>query len=141
MSQPDAPQDCAPATDADQRHAQRDKLLLSAICLWPARQSEERLKVRNVSATGLMAEGTTGAVVGEKVLLELRNVGPVEGMVAWVQGNRFGVAFTQTINPSLLRSPAEGITVLNVTRDYYQRGPVSVLNRQDETRSDRIRRV
>lgn len=139
MSQPDAPHNCA--APADQRHAQRDKLLLLAICHWPARQSEERVKVRNVSATGLMAEGAPGATVGDKVILELRNIGPVEGMVAWVQDNRFGVAFTRTIEPSLLRSPSEGITSRTVTRDYYQRGPVSVLNRQDESRPERIRRV
>lgn len=137
MSPLDTTNDVAP----NKREAPRDKLLLSATCHWPARNANEKVKVRNVSATGLMAEGMSGAMVGENVIIDLRNIGPVEGMVVWVAGNRFGVALAHNIDPVLLRSPAEGITSCTVTRDYYQRGPVSVLNRQNETRYDRLRRI
>ncbi|WCT78378.1 PilZ domain-containing protein [Novosphingobium humi] len=126
---------------ADQRNAPRNNLLLSSVCHWPNRQLDERVKIRNVSATGLMAEGTLGATVGEQVVLELRNIGAIEGIVAWVQSNRFGVAFARPIDPVLLRTPAEVSAKQSETRDYYQRGPVSVLNRQDETRTDRLRRI
>ncbi|WDF71680.1 PilZ domain-containing protein [Novosphingobium sp. KACC 22771] len=137
MSQSDTNND----PHADQRNAPRNNLLLSSICHWPNRHIEERVKIRNVSATGLMAEGTHGATVGEMVVLELRNIGAIEGIVAWVQSNRFGVAFARPIDPVLLRSPAEISAKQTETRDYYQRGPVSVLTRQDETRYDRLRRV
>ncbi|WJS98067.1 PilZ domain-containing protein [Novosphingobium humi] len=137
MSQPDTAND----PYADQRNAPRNNLLLSSVCHWPNRQLDERVKIRNVSATGLMAEGTLGATVGEQVVLELRNIGAIEGIVAWVQSNRFGVAFARPIDPVLLRTPADVSAKQNETRDYYQRGPVSVLNRQDETRPDRLRRI
>jgi hypothetical protein len=137
MSQPDATTD----PYADQRNAPRNNLLLSSVCRWPMRQLDERVKIRNVSATGLMAEGTLGATVGEKVVLDLRNVGAIEGIVAWVQSNRFGVAFASPIDPLLLRTPAEITPPQTETRDYYQRGPVSTLSRQDETRQDRLRQI
>jgi hypothetical protein len=40
-----------------------------------------------------------------QVTVELRNIGVVPGSVAWVEGNRFGVAFADTIDPKLARSP------------------------------------
>lgn len=131
----------APDATSDKRQTPRSNLLLSSICRWPARQLDERVKIRNVSASGLMAEGTLGATMGEQVVLELRNIGAIEGMVAWVQGNRFGVAFAQPIDPALTRSPAEISPSKDGLRDYYQRGPVSVLTRQNETRPDRLRRI
>jgi hypothetical protein len=137
MSQPDVTND----PYADKRNAPRNNLLLSSICHWPVRGQDERVKIRNVSATGLMAEGTLGATIGETVMLELRNIGAIEGIVAWVQSNRFGVAFAQPIDPLLMRTPADVSTSQTETRDYYQRGPVSVLTRQDETRHDRLRRI
>lgn len=142
MSQPEVQNDPAQNDPhADKRNAPRNNLLLSSICRWPNRQQDERVKIRNVSATGLMAEGTLGATIGEKVVLELRNIGAIEGIVAWVQSNRFGVAFAQPIDPILLRTPTDINANQNDTRDYYQRGPVSVLSRQDETRTERLRRI
>lgn len=140
QNHPDAADDTTHAA-ADQRQAPRSNLLLSSVCRWPARQLDERVRIRNVSATGLMAEGTLGATMGEQVVLELRNIGAIKGMVAWVQGNRFGVAFAQPIDPALTRSPAEIDSQKDGLRDYYQRGPVSVLSRQNETRADRLRRI
>lgn len=141
MNHNNAPQHQNPdESSPEQRRAPRNNLLLSSICRWPGRAQDERVKIRNVSATGLMAEGTLGAAVGEQVVLELRNIGAIAGIVAWVQANRFGVAFAQPIDPVLLRTPSE-VAQQNETRDYYQRGPVSVITRQDETRLDRLRRI
>ena len=66
---------------------------------------EYRAKIRNLSAGGLMAEGVMRVTRGEKIEVALRNLGWVEGVVAWVQDNRFGIAFLAEIDPKLARSP------------------------------------
>ena len=62
-----------------------------------------RVKVRNLSAGGMMAEGEAKVMRGSLVMVELRNVGWVEGSVAWKQDNRFGIAFVNEIDPSIVR--------------------------------------
>ena len=37
------------------------------------------------------------------VSVDLRNIGWVRGSVAWVQDNRFGIAFADEIDPKLAR--------------------------------------
>ena len=39
-------------------------------------------------------------------MVELRNIGWVEGSVAWKQDNRFGIAFVEEIDPTVVRGPA-----------------------------------
>src|SRR5690606_35242234 len=64
-----------------------------------------RVKVRNLSAGGMMAEGVVPVARGSLVSVELRNIGRVEGSVAWIQGERFGIAFVDEIDPKLARAP------------------------------------
>ncbi len=52
-----------------------------------------RIKVRNLSSGGMMGAGEARVVRGSRVTVSLRGVEPVNGTVAWVQGDRFGVAF------------------------------------------------
>ena len=66
---------------------------------------EHRLRVRNLSAGGMMAEGDIRVQRGQLVWVAIRNVGWVEGTVAWVQDNRFGVAFRDEIDPKVVRAP------------------------------------
>jgi hypothetical protein len=40
----------------------------------------------------------------------LRNIGWVDGTVAWTQDNRFGIAFVEEIDPKLARAPVAGGT-------------------------------
>ena len=51
--------------------------------------------------------GDMAATRGARVTVELRNLSAVEGSVAWVQDNRFGVAFAREIDPKAPR-PAVG---------------------------------
>ena len=46
-----------------------------------------------------MAEGDVRVVRGNPLAIELRNLGWVNGVVAWVQDNRFGVAFAEELHP------------------------------------------
>ncbi len=129
------------APPEDKRHSPRDSLFLLATCKLPQRDVEQRVKVRNISASGLMAEGNLRPQVGEPVSLELRNVGRVDGLVAWVRDNRFGVAFTYEIDPHLVRQTHDIPAAELDMRGYYQRGPVGVVRRQDETRHNRLRNI
>ncbi len=92
-------------TDADHRHDGRDSFFLLADVRRVGEADEYRAKIRNLSAGGLMAEGDMRVTRGQTIEVALRNLGWVEGVVAWVQDNRFGVAFLSEIDPKLARSP------------------------------------
>jgi len=66
---------------------------------------EHRVKVRNLSGGGMMAEGHVKVTRGAKLEINLRNIGWVEGVVAWIQETRFGIAFMEEIDPKLAREP------------------------------------
>ena len=89
----------------DTRNLDRDSLFLMAQISFDGRGESVRGKVRNLSAGGLMAEAPVLTKRGDKVELELRNIGRVTGHVAWVAQGRFGVAFDHPIDPKLARKP------------------------------------
>lgn len=92
----------------DTRNISRDSLFLLAGIRMEGSTSEFRVKVRNLSAGGMMAEGSVPVVPGNRLKISLRNIGWVDGCVAWVQENRFGIAFDREINPMLVRAPSDG---------------------------------
>jgi hypothetical protein len=87
------------------RHISRDSLFLLAEIRREGADSARRVRVRNLSASGMMAEGDLSVVRGARLQVELRNVGTVSGTVAWVQDNRFGIAFSEDIDPKRARAP------------------------------------
>jgi hypothetical protein len=91
--------------DVDHRQLGRDSLFLMADLRLAGQDGEHRVKVRNLSAGGMMAEGHVKVARGIKLDINLRNIGWVEGFVAWVQDNRFGIAFSQDIEPKVAREP------------------------------------
>ena len=100
-------------SNVDTRQVGRDSLFLLAQVRVEGRTQAGRVKVRNLSAGGMMAEGEVQdeVVRGARVEVELRNLGWIAGSVAWVQGNRFGIAFVDEIDPRLARAPVPGSTV------------------------------
>lgn len=91
--------------DNDHRQLNRDSLFLMAELRVPGHDGLGRVKVRNLSAGGMMAEGAIKAVRGTLVEVNIRNVGWVEGAIAWVQGDRCGIAFSEDIDPMVARAP------------------------------------
>lgn len=83
----------------------RDSLFLKANLRFVQGTDCGEIRVRNLSAGGLMAEAPVMAKRGDKVELELRNIGWIGGHVAWVAEGRFGVAFDVPIDPKLARQP------------------------------------
>lgn len=97
-------------SNVDTRQVGRDSLFLLAQVSVDGRDEVFRIKVRNLSAGGMMAEGDVPVMRGALVSVDLRNVGIVHGTVAWTQGNRFGIAFVDEIDPKLARAPVAGTT-------------------------------
>ena len=91
--------------DNDHRHISRDSLFLMAELRVPGQEVLSRVKVRNLSAGGMMAEGTVRAVRGTMIEVNIRNVGWVEGAIVWAQGDRCGIAFSEDIDPMIARAP------------------------------------
>lgn len=87
------------------RKRPRDSLLLSATLRYPGAPTGYSIRVRNLSEGGLMGEGETPFEGGERIEVELRNIGAVPGVVAWVESGRLGVAFDLPIDPRQARRP------------------------------------
>lgn len=87
------------------RAAKRDSLLLATDLFNEAGQQIGRARVRNLSATGLMAECDIVLSEGDRIELALRGVGQIAASVTWVREGRIGVAFDRTIDPKLVRRP------------------------------------
>lgn len=98
---------------AAQRSVNRDSLLLTAILRFPATQEEWPVRIRNLSAGGLMAELPNGTMRGELVEVNLRSIGWVSGRIAWATEGRLGIAFDIPINPKDARKPV-GVSELDI---------------------------
>ena len=127
-------------SNVDTRQVNRDSLFLLAQVRVDGQDEAFRVKVRNLSAGGMMAEGEAKVARGALVMVELRNVGWVEGSVAWVQDNRFGIAFVDEVDPVFIRAagaaPAEeGFVPPRYTRNHQ---PVPISQRPDLQRLRKI---
>lgn len=87
------------------RSQDRNSLLMKARIHVVARGVELEARIRNLSAGGLMAEAAIQIANGDKVEVELRNVGWTPGRVAWTADGRFGIAFDHPVNPGNVRVP------------------------------------
>ncbi len=90
--------------ESEQRHIARDSLFVLADMRLAGSDEVHRIKVRNLSAGGMMGEGPVRVTRGGMVSVQIRNIGWVDGTVAWVQDNRFGVAFREEIDPKFARA-------------------------------------
>ena len=98
--------DVTTMTGVETRSVSRDSLFLLANVRVEQESEHHRVRVRNLSDGGMMGEGTIKINRGNRVDVELRNVGTVKGTVAWVQDQRFGVAFDEEIDSQAARAPS-----------------------------------
>jgi hypothetical protein len=94
---------------AGRRSASRDSLFLSATIRAVGESDVGMLsvRVRNLSAVGMMADHNGINLPGERVVVALRGIGEVQGKVAWVRNNRIGVEFDVEVDPKLARKPVK----------------------------------
>lgn len=90
---------------AHNRNEARDSLFLMADFRVPGSSDVTPVRVRNLSAGGLMAEIANGLELGLQVEFDVRGIGWVPGKVAWSAAGRVGVAFDRMIDPMLARKP------------------------------------
>lgn len=93
------------AEAAGQRGKTRDSLFLSATLRRLADGSERSVRVRNLSAGGMMADCRDLLILDEPVEVVLRNIGTVNGKIAWLSEDKVGVTFNHEINPKAARKP------------------------------------
>lgn len=107
------------------RAAPRDSLFLLTSFMTPEGVPLGKARVRNLSATGLMADCERGVPAGIKVEFELRGIGKMTGTVAWARGDKIGLAFDEPIDPQLARKPVSTGAAQQTVSDYlrlHQRG-------------------
>lgn len=93
------------AADASPERAKRDSLFLLAEVIRETGEAMGHAKIRNLSATGLMADCDFAFLIDDKLVIDLRGIGPVPGRVAWASGTRMGFAFDRGIDPQRARKP------------------------------------
>jgi len=124
----------------DTRNIARDSLFLLAELRLDAALGDYRVKVRNLSGGGMMAEGQVPVVPGHRLQVKLRNIGWVEGAVAWVQENRFGIAFDREIDPKLARPSAAASKQADAVSPQFLRTHASVLGNLP-SRQEKFRKI
>lgn len=123
--------------DVDTRQVNRDSLFLLAQLRIDGQEETARVKVRNLSSGGMMAEGAMRVARGQLVAVELRNIGWVEGTVAWKQDDRFGIAFIDEIDPRLVRAPVTSSDNAAISAPHRAR----VMDVQPRVDPERVRKI
>lgn len=107
------------------RGADRDSLFMQASLIVPGRADAIVVRVRNLSAGGMLAEGPLAVAQGAAVQVDLRNVGPVPGRIVWVGEGKFGIAFDRQVDPQAVRRQVVSESDLppHLRRSGLERGP------------------
>jgi len=94
-------------TGIETRSVSRDSLFLLAEVRVEQNPETHKVRVRNLSDGGMMGEGSLNVMRGHRLAIQLRNIAMISGTVAWVQDNRFGIAFDEEIDSQLARRPLQ----------------------------------
>ncbi len=100
------------------RGARRDSLFLLTVLSSPEGFNLGSARIRNLSATGLMADCERPFRKGDRVSMTLRGVGKVQGVIAWAKVDRVGIAFDTNIDPHMARKPVGQGKSENAVPDY-----------------------
>lgn len=95
----------AQASSDKVREMDRDSLFMQGVLHIPGQRQPVTVRVRNLSAGGLMADFAGDIAKDTAVEIELRSIGLVPGRVAWVTQSQFGLAFDTMIDPLAVRRP------------------------------------
>ncbi len=92
------------SSDIAKRDADRDSLFLTANLRFQNGGEEGKVRVRNLSEGGLMAEAAIQAARGTRLEIELKNIGWITGKIAWLAEKKVGIAFDHPIDPKIVRA-------------------------------------
>jgi len=98
---------------ASKRRRPRDSMLLMGTikAFGDVVRNKNPIRIRNLSATGLMADSQAAYDLGCLVEVEMRGIGTVSGEVVWIRQNRMGITFSKAVDPKLARMPAQAAAV------------------------------
>ena len=91
--------------DAPKPPRHRDSLFLTALLRLEGEATEQEVRIRNLSAGGMMAELGRVVPIGSGTTLQVRGIGEVTGRVAWCAEGRIGIALDAPIDPKRARKP------------------------------------
>lgn len=95
---------------SNNRAEHRDALFLLAKIHFSKSGKIVDVRVRNLSAGGMMAESNIFCARGDRVVVKMANIEVVEGRVSWQTSGRFGIAFDNPVDPQVVRSKKSGET-------------------------------
>ena len=112
-------QDAAATDGASKRRRPRDSMLLMGTirAFGDVARATQPIRIRNLSATGLMADSDVAYDLGALVEVEMRGIGAVSGEIVWIRQNRMGITFAKAVDPKLARKPvatAENFEALRI---------------------------
>lgn len=84
---------------AVQRGKPRNSIFLGATLRFEGRDVAYEVRVRNISASGMMIDFAILTGKGTRVAVDVRNLGTIEGYVAWSTASRMGIRFDSEIDP------------------------------------------
>jgi hypothetical protein len=85
--------------------AKRDSLFLLAEVIRETGEPMGHAKIRNLSASGLMADCDFAFLEGDRLIVDLRGIGPIIGTVVWSGSMRMGFNFDRNVDPQRARKP------------------------------------
>jgi hypothetical protein len=101
--------DNLPGADGSGRGSQRgnarDSLFLAGKLTFQGIAQVYDVRIRNLSATGMMAECPAAVGPGHVVVIETKGIGEIPGKIAWATEGRIGIAFDLEVDPTLARNP------------------------------------
>jgi hypothetical protein len=92
---------------AQSRDTLRESIFFSAVVRFGDTGRPVSVRVRNISAGGMMIDCGLGANIGDLIYADIKNIGEVRGKVAWCVAPRMGIAFDHEIDPKLARLKVE----------------------------------
>ncbi len=118
--------EAAPELVAKPRGMARESIFLSANLKFEGVPTETAARVRNISAGGMMVDCSVAFAIGHQVVATIKNIGKVEGHVAWSVAPRMGIAFEKEIDPKKVRVQVGGTVIDNsytMKNPYHERRP------------------
>lgn len=95
----------AAPTDPKKDERGRDSLFLLAKLRQSGSDEVVPVRVRNLSAVGLMADLSEPLDLDAAVEVEVRGLGWIPGRIAWHTEGRTGIAFDRPVDPRRARKP------------------------------------
>jgi hypothetical protein len=96
---------------APRRVGHRDSLFLHATLRRVGGGAPLTMRIRNLSSGGMMAEIGEPFIEGDRLEIDLRGIGLIDGTVMWREASRIGIAFSQTIDPRRARKTVSARTI------------------------------